>query len=192
MTIFTQLFLTGGRTRSQSQININRRFRERQVISNSPAPRIRKTPSFHLNKNLPFINTGTGFKEMFSNNNFLNYEDYEYEDVGLLNFKEPTNERRRKYSSFPLKLHRKSERRSDSLLEGFRSNSDLSSLITFAGLWIIWQQYLVRSQCRTTNISDHRMLQADNDPVSSSDLLGNITLPISPIQDLLNNVGSFG
>ena len=146
MTIFTQLFLTGGRARGRPQININRRFRERQVISNSP--RIRKTPSFHLNTNLPFINTEAGF------NNFLNYDDYEYEDVGLLNFKELTNERRRKYSNFPLRLHRKSERRSDSLLDGFRSNSDLSSLITFAGLWIIWQQYLVKLQCRTNNISD--------------------------------------
>ena len=104
--------------------------------------------------------------------NNLDYDNYEYEDVGVLNFRDPmttTTEKsfhnklsKRRFPISSPKVHYSSDKyyyprrilkrrlKSDpilnksSALNGLQSSFDVSSLITIAGLWIIWQIYLVQ------------------------------------------------
>ena len=108
----------------------------------------------------------------------IDYDNYEYEEVGVLNFRETTTTRKPdKYPNtnkiskrkIPLKHHYSQERvpprrklfkrrlrhnasiKKSSVVDGLQSTFDMSSLITIGGLWVIWQIYLVRSG---SNISD--------------------------------------
>ena len=109
----------------------------------------------------------------------IDYDNYEYEEVGVLNFRETTTTRKPdKYPNtnkiskrkIPLKHHYSQERvpprrklfkrrlrhnasiKKSSVVDGLQSTFDMSSLITIGGLWVIWQIYLVRSG---SNISDY-------------------------------------
>ena len=100
----------------------------------------------------------------------VDYDNYEYEEVGLLNFRKPVE---KKVSSFDKRLskrrypaarpaaihlvrprikkpiyaygHLKTKQRvgTSPFLEGLGSRFDFSSMITIAGFWYIWQAYLV-------------------------------------------------
>ena len=116
----------------------------------------------------------------------IDYDSYEYEEVGILNFREPEKEPEpvdlstTKFSKrkIPLPIHysqeqiprrkrfkkrRKPGPRSSSkrpgllvrrrpglnsqdraFLDSLQSRFDLSSLVGIAGLWVVWQVYLVR------------------------------------------------
>ena len=128
-------------------------------------------------ESMNFDDFGNDLKFNFNN---INYDNYEYEDVGVLNFRDPiqpTTEKsfnnklsKRRFPISAPKVHYSRDRynfpkrilkrrlKSDPLLKkssaltGLQSSFDVSSLITIAGLWIIWQIYLVRFNKLSLNI----------------------------------------
>jgi len=119
----------------------------------------------------------------------IDYDNYEYEEVGLLNFRKtpPATEstfnkrlsKRRYPSAYPPAIHIVRPRRKQPIyayghlrgkkrvgtspfLEGLGSRFDFGSMVTIAGLWYIWQAYLSGF------------------------------VPTSIVQDLVNNIGVFG
>ena len=101
----------------------------------------------------------------------VDYDNYEYEDVGILNFRKPPpkpmssvfNKRlskRRNPSPVPPAIHLVRPRKKQPIyayghirnkqrvgtspfLEGLGSRFDFGSMVTIAGFWYIWQAYLV-------------------------------------------------
>ena len=144
----------------------------------------------------------------------IDYDNYEYEEVGVLNFRETTTTRKpdkypntnKKISKrkIPLKHHYSQERvpprrklfkrrlrhnasvKKSSVVDGLQSTFDMSSLITIGGLWVIWQIYLVRLRSGSNVSNDCKIFYKI---ITQS---GTGIIPSTSLGDLWNNIGNFG
>ena len=145
---------------------------------------------FYEDKNYEYIDQddSASIKDEIDLNNIkfqfenIDYDNYEYDEVGVLNFREPAQDddqytresyhsyrrkrrpaRGRIYSSrkyLPqskllkrrLKQDQVDKKRRSNTMAGLQTTFDISSLITIGGLWAIWQVFLVRLRFQNQRI----------------------------------------